>query len=59
MEFLLNTMESKLNYFYQLLPNLDGCRGIMNLGGTVLKTLFGNATVADIRQFHQALDQLK
>jgi len=31
----------------------------MNLGGTVLKTLFGTASVADIHQLHQTLEQLK
>ena len=58
-ELLLNTMESRLNYFYQLLPKLESRRGIMNLGGTVLKTLFRTATVAHIHQLHQTLDQLK
>ena len=52
-------MESRLNYFYQLLPRVDPRRGIMNPGGTVLKALFGTATIADVHQLHQTLDQLK
>ena len=31
----------------------------LNLGGTVLKTLFGTATVADIHLLHETLDGLK
>jgi hypothetical protein len=31
----------------------------MNLGGTVLKTLFGTATMSDICQLHDILEELK
>jgi hypothetical protein len=44
--------------FYQLLPRLDNRRGILNLGGTVLKSLFGVAVTADVYQLHSAIDQL-
>ena len=42
---LLNTLESRLANFQQLLPRLDRRRGLLNLGRTVLKTLFGTATL--------------
>jgi len=42
---LLNTLEVRLYNFQQFLPKLDRRRGLLNLGGTVLKTLFGTATV--------------
>jgi len=42
---LLNTLESRLAIFQQLLPRLDRRRGLLNLGGTVLKTLFGTVTL--------------
>ena len=31
----------------------------MDIGGTVLKALFGTATITDVHQLHQTLDQLK
>jgi hypothetical protein len=58
-ELLLDAMELKLAYFYQLLPRLDVRRGIMNFGGTVLKSLFGVAVTADVNQLHSALDRIK
>ena len=42
---LLKTLESRLANFQQLLPRLDRRRDLLNLGGTVLKTLFGTATL--------------
>jgi hypothetical protein len=38
------------------LPRLDHKRGLINLDGTVLKTLFGTATVLDIDELHNALN---
>jgi hypothetical protein len=45
---LLNALEAWLAYFYQLLLRLDNRRGILNFGGTVLKSLFGVAVTADV-----------
>ena len=55
----MNTTESSLNYFYRLLPRVHPRRGIINLGSTVLKALFGTVTIADELQLHQTLDHLK
>ena len=54
---LLDTMELKLSDFYQILPKLDSRRGLINLDGTILKTLFG--TVTDIHLLHETIDKLK
>jgi len=56
---LLNTLEVRLYNFQQLLPRLDRRRGLINFGGTVLQTLFGTATIADIHLLHETLDGLK
>ena len=56
---LLNALESRLANFQQLLPRLDRRRGLLNLGGTVLKTLFGTATLSDLNQLHGTIDELK
>ena len=32
---------------------------MINLGGTILKTLFGTATVTDIHLLHETIDKLK
>jgi len=56
---LLNTLESRLANFQQLLPRLDQRRGLLNLDGTVLKTLFGTATLSDLNQLHGTIVELK
>jgi hypothetical protein len=57
-EVLLGTLESRLRNFYQLLPMPDSRRG-MNIGGTILKTLYGTATTADILHLHQTIERLE
>ena len=54
-ESLLDTLEFKLSDFYQFLPKLDSRRGLINLDGTILKTLFGTATVTDIHSLHETI----
>ena len=56
---LLNTLEVRLYNFQQLLPKLDLRRGLINFGGTILKSVFGTATVEDIHLLHEKLDGLK
>ena len=55
---LRNTLEVRLYNFQQLLPKSDCRRGLFNFGCTVLKTLFGTATIADIHLLHEKLDGL-
>ena len=52
-------MESKLYDFHQILPRLDRRRGLVNFGGSILKTLFGTATTADVQQLHDTLNYLQ
>jgi len=58
-EALLNTLEDKLHNFRQILPKLDCRRSLISLGDTVLKALFGTATIADVHQLHKTLDNLQ
>jgi hypothetical protein len=58
-EMLMIILESRLLNFQQMLPKLDSRRGILNFGGTILQTLFGIATVADLHMLHDTLDELK
>jgi hypothetical protein len=58
-ETLLTTLESKLHSFKQILPKLDPCCGLLNLGGTMLKALFGTAVVSDMTQLHNMFDELQ
>ena len=57
-ETLLTTLESKLHSFKQILPKLDPRRGLLSLGGTMLKALFGTAVVSDVTQLHDLFDEL-
>jgi len=58
-ETLLDNLETKLYQFKQLFPKKETRRSLMNFGGTVLRTLFGTATVADLHRLHEALGELQ
>ena len=58
-ETLLTTLESKLHSFKQILPKLDPRRGLLYLGATMLKALFGTAIVSDVTQLHNFFDELQ
>ena len=58
-DVLLQTLDSKLLEFNKFLPRLDRRRGLLNLGGTVLKTLFGTATIFVIQELHSLFGDLK
>ena len=56
LELFLQILENKFHDFYQILPRPDPRRGLLNLGGNILKTIFGTATVSDIHELHGVLD---
>jgi len=58
-EALLDTLETRIRNFRHLLPKPDNRRGLMNIRGTDLKTLFGVATASDIMRLHQTIDELE
>ena len=53
---MLKTLDARLSDFQQVLPRLDPHRGLLVLGGLLLKQIFGTATVSDI---HAVLDELR
>jgi len=57
-ELFVQILEDKLHDFYPILPRPDPRRGLLNLGGNILKTIFGTATVSDIHELHGVLDDL-
>jgi len=56
---LLKTLDSRLNDFQQVLPRVDPRRGLLDVGGSVLKHIFGTATVTDVRSIHEIVDELR
>jgi len=56
---LLTVLESKIYSFKQIFPKLDSRRGLFNFGGSVLKTQFGTAVVADVTHLHNVFDDLQ
>jgi hypothetical protein len=58
-ETLLRSLELKLQYFHELLPRPDNRRGMINMGGKILKALFGTSTVSDIYHVRQVFDELQ
>jgi hypothetical protein len=58
-ELLLQTLETKLIAFNQILPPLDYRRGLINLGGQARKLIFGTATISDVHELHKAFEKLR
>ena len=58
-ETQLQILKCKLNDFYQFLHRLDRRRSILGIGGTILRTLFGTATLADLNKLLNTLDELE
>jgi flagellar capping protein FliD len=58
-ETLLKTLETKLSDFQQASPRLNPRTGLINLGGSASKILFGTATSADVRSLHETLNALQ
>ena len=56
---MLHTLESNLNYFHQILPRLDARRGLVNLAGHVMKTLFGTGMDSDIHLLHDVINDFQ
>jgi len=56
---LLDSLESKLGQFKQLFPKVEPQRSLLNLGGTVLRTLFGTATMTDLHRLHEGMGELQ
>jgi hypothetical protein len=52
-------VENKLTGFKEYLPKADKRRGLIDVGGTILKTLFGVGTVADLGNLHTTVGDLQ
>jgi len=55
----LTTLETKLHTFKQILPKLDPSRGLINLGGAMLKALFSTPVDSDTTSLHNNFDELQ
>jgi hypothetical protein len=58
-ETSVDNLEARLRDFPQLLPRLDKRRGLANLRGSLLKSLFGSTTIAVLHSLHGTLEDLK
>jgi hypothetical protein len=58
-ETSIDTLEARLREFSQLLPRLEKRKGLVDLGESILKTLFGTATIADLHSLHGTLSELE
>jgi hypothetical protein len=57
-ENTLASLENKLRELKEILLRVDVRRGLINLGGRILKTLFGTATVMDIEGLQNTVSKL-
>jgi hypothetical protein len=58
-ELFVRILEGKFNFYNQILPRPDSRQGLLYLGGNILKTTFGTATVSDVHELHRVLDDLQ
>jgi hypothetical protein len=58
-KLLLHTLDARLKDFHQVLPKLNPRIGLVNLGGYVLKFLFGTATMSDAHLLHDVVSDLQ
>ena len=56
---LLKSLDSMLNDFQEVFPRLDPRLGLLDVGGSVLKHIFGTATVTDIRSIQEVVEELR
>jgi hypothetical protein len=54
----VNTLESTTTSLKRYLLKADQKRGLLNMGGSFLKVLFGRATVTDLADLHSTVDSL-
>jgi len=57
-ELLLYTLDSRINELHQVLPRLETRRGLLNIGGKILKTLFGTSIDSDLHLLHDVVNEL-
>ena len=55
---LVDLLGNQIDSFTQMLPRMDRRRGLVNVVGSVFKTLFGVATVIDLDQLHDSVNKL-
>jgi hypothetical protein len=55
---VIDSLDDKLTNVKQFLPKPERKRGLINMGGSLLKVLFGTATVADLAGLHTTVDKL-
>ena len=58
-ESALSSLESKLAGLREFLPKADKRRGLIDAGGSILKALFGVATVVDLSDLHTTIDVMQ
>ena len=56
-ELLLYLLDSRLNEFLQILPRLDPKRGLINIAGVALKSLFGTAVDSNVRLLNDVISE--
>ena len=52
-ELFVKILQDKRHDFYQILPRPDPRRVLLNLGGNILKTIFGTATLSDVHELQR------
>jgi hypothetical protein len=55
---ILMSLEERLNGVKNILPRVDARRCLMDLGGLILKAMFGRATVTDWNKLHDTVKAL-
>jgi len=57
-EYILQKLEDEIIGFRKILPRLDNRRAVLSAVGSVLKWVFGTATLLDVDRLHEAIDNM-
>ena len=55
---LVDLLEIQIDSITNMLPRMDRRRGLIDVAGSVFKTLFGVATVVDLNKLHYSVNKL-
>jgi len=57
-EYVLQKLEEEINAFREMLPRLDKRRVVLIAVGSLLKWLFGTATLLEVEELHKTIDKM-
>jgi hypothetical protein len=57
--YVLRKLEEEINDFREILPRPDKRRAVLSAVGSMLKWVFGTATLVDVEELHRTVDKMQ